>query len=255
VGAEPVEEGPTASVRAVPAGEAGSSARRVYECRSGRFRVQSEAKVTRDAEWRKQVKQDHPFLGLIAAAATPKPVVASEPQHVTAWQTGSHGEVRVGGLLEQSPAETGGLVLHDRRVPRSRANIDHLAVAPSGVWVIDAKEFKGAVDKVDVGGLFRIDFRLRVGGRDRSNLADGVDWQVAIVSEALGHVPPGVSVHGVLCFVGAEWPLLFRKPVQFRTVMVLWPTALGDLLRRPGSLQYDQLTIVASALGNVFRPA
>lgn len=254
-GSEPVDEGPAAPVRTVEAGEAGSSARRVYERRSGRFRVQAETKVTRDAEWRKQVKQDHPFLGRIAAAATPKPVIGPEPRHVTAWQTGSHGEVRVGGLLDQWATETGGLVLHDRRVPRSRANIDHLVVAPSGVWVIDAKEYKGALEKVDVGGLFRTDFRLRVGGRDRSKLADGVEWQVGIVSQALAPILPGASVHGVLCFVGAEWPLLFRKPLQFRTVTVIWPAALGDLLRRPGSWQHEQLPTVAAALGNVFRPA
>ncbi|MEV4421445.1 NERD domain-containing protein, partial [Patulibacter sp. NPDC049589] len=31
------------------------------------------------------------------------------------------------------------VVLHDRRVPRTHANIDHIAIAPSGIWVIDTK--------------------------------------------------------------------------------------------------------------------
>lgn len=100
-GAEQVEREPAAPVRTVEAGEAGSSARRVYERRSGRFRVQAGAKIAQDAEWRKQLKQDHPLLGRIAAAATPKPAVGPEPGHVTAWRTGSHGEVRVGGLLKR----------------------------------------------------------------------------------------------------------------------------------------------------------
>jgi len=32
-------------------------------------------------------------------------------------------------------------ILHDRRIPGSRANIDHIVVAPSGVWIIDAKRY------------------------------------------------------------------------------------------------------------------
>jgi hypothetical protein len=36
-----------------------------------------------------------------------------------------------------------GLVLHDRSVPGTRSNIDHLAVVPSGVWVIDTKHYAG----------------------------------------------------------------------------------------------------------------
>lgn len=34
-------------------------------------------------------------------------------------------------------------VLRDRRIPGSRANIDHLAVTPTGVHVIDAKRYNG----------------------------------------------------------------------------------------------------------------
>ena len=34
-------------------------------------------------------------------------------------------------------------LLHDRRMPRSRANIDHLVVTPTGVYVIDAIKYGG----------------------------------------------------------------------------------------------------------------
>ena len=36
-----------------------------------------------------------------------------------------------------------GFVLHDRRVPGRRLNLDHLVVMPSGVWVIDTKHYHG----------------------------------------------------------------------------------------------------------------
>ena len=33
------------------------------------------------------------------------------------------------------------MILHDRRVPGSPANIDHLVIGPTGVFVVDAKNF------------------------------------------------------------------------------------------------------------------
>jgi hypothetical protein len=142
------------------AGHAGASALRKYERLSERHHERAAAEVARDAAWRDQVKQDHPLLGRLASALAPKPTIGPEPQSVTAWQTGSHGEARVGGVLDAWAATVGAVVLHDRKIPGSRANIDHLVIARSGVWSIDAKEYKGAVAKVDVGGWSRADFRL-----------------------------------------------------------------------------------------------
>jgi hypothetical protein len=50
----------------------------------------------------------------------------------------------VGRLLSAAVGDAG-VVLHDRAVPRGRANIDHIAVVPSGVWVIDTKRYRGRV--------------------------------------------------------------------------------------------------------------
>jgi len=33
------------------------------------------------------------------------------------------------------------VVLHDRAIPGSRANIDHIGIGPTGVWVIDTKRY------------------------------------------------------------------------------------------------------------------
>lgn len=46
--------------------------------------------------------------------------------------------------------------MHDRRIPRSRANIDHIVVTPGGVWVIDTKRRVGsAPQKRAAGGFIR----------------------------------------------------------------------------------------------------
>jgi hypothetical protein len=37
------------------------------------------------------------------------------------------------------------VALHDRRMPCSQANIDHIVLVPSGVWVIDSKRVRGRI--------------------------------------------------------------------------------------------------------------
>lgn len=101
-----------------------------------------EADVDADTAWRAEVKAAHPILGRVAAAVTAKPTVGPEPQHVKAWTVGADGEQKVGHRLEDwASAGENRVVLHDRRIHGTRANIDHLAICPAGVWVIDAREF------------------------------------------------------------------------------------------------------------------
>ena len=65
-------------------------------------------------------------------------------------------------------------------MPGSRANIDHLAVAPSGVHVIDAKRYKG---KIEVRKPFFGDAKLFIGGRDKTKLVDGLERQAEAVRQ------------------------------------------------------------------------
>lgn len=66
-------------------------------------------------------------------------------------------------------------VLHDRRIPGTRANIDHLAVTPTGVYVIDAKKYAGQPHLKIEGGFLRPRVeKLLVGTRDCTKVVDGV---------------------------------------------------------------------------------
>lgn len=122
-------------------------------------------------------------------------------QREAAWRRGAEGERIVGGALDALESR-GLVVLHDRLIPGSRANIDHIAVGPHAVYTIDAKRYKGKIE-VRRGGLF-------VNGRDRSKLLDQARRQRDVVSEALAAGGYGdIPVTPVLCFTGAEWPLLF----------------------------------------------
>ncbi|MDQ6613442.1 MAG: NERD domain-containing protein, partial [Actinomycetota bacterium] len=66
------------------------------------------------------------------------------------------------------------MLLHDRKVRGTRGNIDHLAIASSGLRVIDAKNYAGMVEHRDVGGWLRSDRRIHVGGRDRTKITGGM---------------------------------------------------------------------------------
>src|SRR4051812_43666407 len=110
-------------------------------------------------------------------------------------------------------------VLNDRKVPKTKGNIDHIVIAPAGVLVVDAKDWKGTVQIRDVSRWFRTDLRLYVGRRDATRLAEGMSWQVAAVIEALsaGGIDPTPPIVPVLCFVDGDWPI-FRPPNEFRGV-------------------------------------
>jgi hypothetical protein len=130
-------------------------------------------------------------------------VALSDEKHSTrAWERGAIGEERLGARLDALLPRVA--VLHDRRIPGTRANIDHLVVTPAGVRVIDAKRYKGRPELKIEGGLLR---------------------QVELVSAA----SPKTPVFGSLCFVEADWPLVGGAFVA-RGVHVLWPKRLAKQL-------------------------
>jgi hypothetical protein len=171
--------------------------------------------------------------------------LSDDPQTTKAWAEGASGEERVARVLHERLGDRA-VLLHDRRVPGTRGNIDHLVVASSGVWVIDAKKYKGKVEQRDVGGWFKTDRRLYVGGRDRTKTVQGLGWQVDAVARALG--TEEVPIEPALSFVGAEWPIFFAKPFRLHGVWVSWPAKLADLIAAPGPLTASDIDRVARQL-------
>ncbi|MCR6688088.1 nuclease-related domain-containing protein [Cellulomonas sp.] len=217
------------------AGTAGSSARREYERRSAK----REARI-RDA---------HPRLGGLILAMT------DEPQSTTAWARGAKGEELLGRRLDDLAAEDVRL-LHDRRIPGTRANIDHVAIGPTGVHVIDAKRYRGRPSLRVEGGLFSPrSEKLLVGSRDCTKLVEGVHKQVARVRAALDSAGlTDAPVHGSLCFVEADWPLLGGSFVV-DDVAVLWPKKLAERLRATGGWTVAEIERVHATLAAAFPPA
>ena len=186
-------------------GAAGGSARREYE--------------RRKAKDEERLREKWGRFGGIAVA------LSDERQSTTAWERGAVGEERLGARLD-ALASQDIAVLHDRRIPRSKANIDHIVITRAGIWVIDAKRYKGKPELRVEGGILRPRTeKLLVGRRDCTELVDGVLKQVDHVRDEVGDMP----ITGALCFVEADWPLI-GGAFTTRGVHVLWPKRLASLL-------------------------
>ncbi len=165
------------------------------------------------------------------------------------WAVGGEAEERVGLLLRAAVGEAG-VVLHDRAVPHSRANFDHIAIVATGVWVVDTKRYHGRVRR---GRPFvRLVGRrtLVVNGQDRGHLLVAARRQRAVVEAVAG---PGTPVHAVLCFADASWDPLGR-PFTVRGVTVTWPRALTRALAAPGPLGAAERDALALRLARAFPP-
>jgi hypothetical protein len=187
-----------------------------------------------------------------AVAAT----IAHDGSDVRAWTKGGDGESRLANFIDREVGDAV-IALHDRIIPGTRAaNIDHVFVGPSGVWIVDAKAYKGKLEKRDVGPFWREDLRVYVNGRDRTTLVDGLDLQVRAVRAALDPDPVcrDVAIHPALCFVESEWSLLAR-PFGIRGVTVLYPGALRSRLKKDGPLTRDSMERVAYRLAVSLPPA
>ncbi len=176
--------------------------------------------------------------------------LSEDPQSTRAWAKGSEGERRLAAHLARAVGDRA-VLLHDRKVPRTRGNIDHLAIAASGIWVIDAKNYKGMVERRDKGGWLRTDYRLYVGGRDQTKLVDGLGWQIDAVRGALSGAD--VPINAALCFIEAEWKL-FAKPFQHNGVWVTWAKKLAEMIATPGSLTPEDVTQIADRLATALPP-
>jgi hypothetical protein len=215
----------------IESGTPGASARREFERRKARRE--------------QRIRDKHPRLGGLIHA------LSEEPQSTTAWDKGALGEERLGKRLNELASDRL-RVLHDRRIPGTRANIDHLVVTVSGVYVIDPKKYAGRPGLRVEGGLLRPRVeKLIVGTRDCTKLVDGVLKQIDIVRGAIGEAVP---VHGVLCFVESDWPLLGGS-FTTRGVEVLWPKKLYPKLKADGPVETETLIEVHRALASALPPA
>jgi len=218
--------------REIDLGTPGGSARREH----GRRRAKREAAT----------RERHPRLGNLLLR------VQSAPASETAWDTGAAGEEALAAHLTKTCPDAP--VLHDRRIPGRRTNIDHIAVAPSGVFVIDAKRYKG---KIEVRKPFLGDPGLFIAGRNKAKLVEGLIRQRDAVRAALDETIPEMPVHACFCFLnpagqagGSGLPLI--GTLNINGLPLFSPRKLSKRLNAPGALsddsRHDVAVLLATAL-------
>ncbi len=143
-----------------------------------------------------------PLLGwalILAAVASAANALFVTPNHVTAWATGADGEARTATFLEPLRAE-GFRILHDRRIPGSRANIDHIVIGPPGVYVVETKSFSGQL-KVRGNEVY-------VAGRRKTTMIEEAKREALAVQVALAPELEalGIGMVPVICVHRASLP-------------------------------------------------
>ncbi|MGO9499201.1 MAG: nuclease-related domain-containing protein [Solirubrobacteraceae bacterium] len=192
-----------------------------------------------------RTREAHPHIGGLLLALN------DAPQHESAFEQGALAERAVADSLATRTDSDRVITLHNRRMPGSFGDIDHVAVAPTGVWVIDTKDWQGRV------GINRPLFgtrRLLIRGRECTRLIDGLERQIAAVRAALDRGGDHqIPLQGALCFTKADLP--FLRTQTFRGHLLLYRKALAKRLNADGPLSPATIEHVARKLATRLSPA
>jgi hypothetical protein len=175
-----------------------------------------------------------PLVRLADAAG----ITTARGRQAAQYRAGADGERRTAVRLAELERE-GWTVLHDRALPASRANVDHLAIAPGGaVFVPDSKRWSSRFRVRVVGG------RVLHGNVDVTSRLAGLRYEAAAVAQLLGvPVVPVAVIHGA----PVEYGELHHDGVLIIPADRLCGV-LRDLGADPGPVPHPQLAAQAERL-------
>lgn len=136
------------------------------------------------------------------------------------WARGSEGEMLTAGILDGLPRR-GWRVWHDLPIAASRANIDHLVVGRTGVWVVDTKSTRARV---------RSGWRSVRFGDHRLDTSP-LEWEASRIEGLLFDQPGGYRRSCVRPVVAVHGSGL-RRRTRARGVPVVPAVDLTRLMRR-----------------------
>src|SRR5215218_4336288 len=129
------------------------------------------------------------FAGLAVAALVGWRLRFRPSEQARSWRRGAHGERHTARLLDRLTRD-GHMVFHDLAVPGSDANVDHLVIGPTGLFVIDSKQWTGSVHQGADGLAWHNHYPL-----DRT--LETARWEADTISRILGtRVAVLLCVHG-----------------------------------------------------------
>ncbi|WP_181449202.1 nuclease-related domain-containing protein [Nonomuraea aridisoli] len=158
----------------------------------------------------------------------------------TAWRKGAAGERATARRLRQLEL-AGYTVLHDRAVPRSRANIDHVVIGPTGVYVVDSKKWHRRTTIKPGGGT------LWVGRTPIAKVVGPVVFEARAVAEALRRATGRpVDVVTVVAVHGGRLPRWGAINAGGTTILRA-SRVHGWIARRPRKYAAEEVAMMAAA--------
>jgi hypothetical protein len=165
-------------------------------------------------------------------------------EQVEALQLGRDGERVVGQYLEQQLMPRGARIIHD--VPGDGFNLDHVVIAPQGVFVIETKT--RSKPRHRDARVTMTDEGLRVAGyapnRDPiQQVRASCRWVSELLSESTGEA---IQARGVVVFPGWFIDPMTRDWLNAGNPWVLEPKALPAFLTREPTVLNDRQVMMFS---------
>jgi hypothetical protein len=179
------------------------------------------------------------LAGLAVAALVGWRLRFRPSEQARSWQRGAHGERRTARLLRRLTRD-GYICFHDLAVPASDANVDHLVIGRSGVFVIDSKQWTGSVHQGVDGLAWHNHYPL-----DRT--LQTVRWEAEAISRVLG-----TPAAALLCVHGAH---VDRGGLHAGGVVIVPARRLRDALGHDQVLSDGDVELLATTARIRLRPA
>jgi hypothetical protein len=185
-----------------------------------------------------------PWLaGLLAAAGAAWTLRFQAAQPTRAWRDGARGERATARRLRYLE-RAGYTVLHDLAAPGGRANIDHLVIGPSELFVIDSKRYRGRLHQTPDGMLWHGRYPL-------AQALATLWWEAHLIGDALG-AGPQVPITPLLVIHHATVPW---GGLIVAGIPVIGPEALAETLSHEPVLPAEQVTWLADRAAATLHPA
>ena len=161
----------------------------------------AEEQVTRRARKVERLRQEQAASDATGGAVAD--ALARAERDKRNWAAGAEGERRVAETLD-TLGQYGWLALHDVHWPgRPLANLDHVAIGPGGVFIIDAKNWTGDVTLTD--GVLRQNGYRR--DRELEAVADATAAVTALVSPQHRS-----ALTGMICLASQDQAVTWTTP-------------------------------------------
>ena len=129
----------------------------------------------------------------------------TQSQAGTSWNDGVSKERRLPATVRRELGDSV-IVLDDRVNPRSGGRIEHLIVAPSGLWIVDTSSC-GSTNVYSSVHSRRAKADAFTDGRNRGKLVAAMQAECDSVGAVLQMIgSPGIPVHGAVCFADTDRP-------------------------------------------------